>query len=206
MLALTECQTSKRGVVAAALGNPIVDWSSPLPFEGSDDSNDAFSRKIKRLRHQAFSKSEHYYDPFASPLLFFRTAAYELPIPDYGTLFSSPAPPSLDGSKTVTPDLIPKRRSHRKYPPAESNLRLPTTRIDVGLTSPLREQGMEFGQLMQRSVELYECEGREHEMQRTGAAQRAEVFEREGEGLWGEKELGEIGGWLGEVLRVRREV
>ncbi|KAL8924924.1 MAG: hypothetical protein Q9208_003807 [Pyrenodesmia sp. 3 TL-2023] len=206
MLALTECQASKRGILAAALGNPIVDWSSPLPFEGSEDSNDPFSRKIKRLRHQAFPKSEHRYDPFASPLLFFRTAAYELPIPAYGSTLSPPATPPLYGSETITPDLVPKRRAHRKYPPVESNLRLPTTRIDVGLTSPLREQGMEFAQLMQRSVDLYECEGREYDTQGKGAAQRAEVVEREGQGLWGEKELGEIGGWFGDVLRVRREV
>ncbi|KAL8763502.1 MAG: hypothetical protein Q9184_000714 [Pyrenodesmia sp. 2 TL-2023] len=206
MLALTECQASRRGILAAALGNPIADWSSPLPFEGSDDSNVAFSRRIKRLRHQAFSKLEHHYDPFASPLLFFRTAAYELPIPAYGTLLSPPASSPSYGAETITPDLIPKRRSHRRYPPAESNLHLPTTRIDVGLTSPLREQGMEFAQLMQRSVDLYECGGRKCDMWRNGPAQRVELVEREGEGLWGEKELGEIGRWLGESLRVRREV
>lgn len=59
---------------------------------------------------------------------------------------------------------------------------------------------------MQRSVDLYEYESSEHEVRRPGRAQRVEVIEREGDGLWGEKELGDIGAWLGDVLRVKREV
>ncbi len=206
MLALTECQTSKRGIVAAALGNPIVDWSSPLPFEGSDGSNKDFSREIRRLRHRAFPQSDHHYDPFASPLLFFRTPPYELPDPAYGTLLPSPAPSQSTVSQSDTPDLVPKRRSHRRYPPVESNLRLPITRIDLGLTNPLRQQGVELVQLMQRSVDLYEYESAGREVRRPGRAQRAEVIEREGNGLWGEKELGDVGAWLGDALRARTEV
>ncbi|CAK3958264.1 alpha beta-hydrolase [Lecanosticta acicola] len=95
MLALTECRAGEPGVVAAAVGNAIVDWvafqneeaqvwspvkKSPLPTTTTTPSNTALTTAIlARLRAQLFRKSAQYYDPFASPALFFRTAGSEIP-------------------------------------------------------------------------------------------------------------------------------
>lgn len=78
------------------------------------------------------------------------------------------------------------------------HLRLPRTRILLGETHPLREQGLEFARLMRRSVELYGGGGGGQ------AEERVQVVEREGDGVWGEREVGETGAWLGEVLRMKK--
>ncbi|KAI4219587.1 MAG: hypothetical protein LQ349_008312 [Xanthoria aureola] len=193
MLALTECNLN--GITTAALGNPIVDWSSPLgPHIPSDSDN--LNRSIKDLHNTSFAKPEHRYDPFASPLLFFRTPAYELPTPSlYGTNFSPLANggfPKPDNSST---ELVPRRRSHRKHPPPGSGLVFPATRIEVGPRFPMRDQAIEFAELIQRSVDLYE------ETSET-PHDRVELVERgEDEGLWEEQDVMEIGRWMGEILR-----
>lgn len=59
----------------------------------------------------------------------------------------------------------------------------------------MKDQAIEFAELMQRSVNLYE------EKSET-TRDRTEVVEREGDnGLWEEKDVMEIGRWMGEVLR-----
>ncbi|KAI4172769.1 MAG: hypothetical protein LQ343_003361 [Gyalolechia ehrenbergii] len=198
MLALTECPVNKPGISATSLGNPIVDWSTPFDAPNFDPTND-FDEDIGFLRRDSFANLEHRYDPFASPLLFFRTPAFELPTPAYGfsSLTSKPEPPERDSPPTLTP----QRRSHRKYPLADSGLRLPSTRIDVGQTNPLREQTMEFAHLMQRSVDLYERGNGGYRGASDEAQRRVKVVEREGKGLWGEGEMMEVGTWFGEVLR-----
>ncbi|KAL8810104.1 MAG: hypothetical protein Q9223_007822, partial [Gallowayella weberi] len=110
MLALTECTPT--GITAAALGNPIVDWSSPIQHPISTDPN-SLDRDLNSLHSSSFTKPEHRYDPFASPLLFFRTPAFELPPPPslYG-IPSSPDPSSQPTKTENTSQLIPKRRSH----------------------------------------------------------------------------------------------
>ena len=58
----------------------------------------------------------------------------------------------------------------------------------------MRDQAIEFAELMQRSVDL--CETSET------PRDRVEVVERgEDEGLWEEQDVMEIGRWMGEVLR-----
>lgn len=205
MLALTESHAHKRGAIAAAaLGNPIVDWSSPLPRDiGSE--NGALKTDMQNLRGKAFARPEHRYDPFASPLLFLRTPAYELPTPSFHSSSSLPPPRSSNpGLEADVSALVPKRRSHRKYPPIESNLRLPATRVEIGTTNPLREQGVEFAELMRRSVDLYERGDGKYGgagSSKSAGKERVVVVERQGEGSWEEKEMAEIGGWLGQALR-----
>lgn len=59
----------------------------------------------------------------------------------------------------------------------------------------MRDQAIEFAELMQRSVDLYE------EPSET-PRYRVEVVERgQDEGLWEEQDVMEIGRWMGEVLR-----
>ncbi|KAI4268478.1 MAG: hypothetical protein L6R35_006761, partial [Caloplaca aegaea] len=165
-LALTECHTHKPGgIAAAALGNPIVDWT--CPFRSPDSHTDEYDTKspsplrkaLHTLRARSFTQLQHQHDPFASPLLFFRTPAYDLP-PSSSSSFSlsrkTPPAAAEDDDDASDKTTTPKRRSHRKYPPLESQLRLPLTRIMVGEDHPLREQGVEFAQLMRRSVDLYE--------------------------------------------------
>ncbi|KAL8998365.1 MAG: hypothetical protein Q9169_002578 [Polycauliona sp. 2 TL-2023] len=195
MLALTECNPNS--ITAAALGNPIVDWSSPLqlPASSENDSN-SLNHSIKTLHTTSFAKPEHRYDPFASPLLFFRTPAYELPTPSlYGTSFPpTPSGPSQGSTSASSSELVPRRLSHRKHPPQGSGLRFPATRIDVGNGFIMGNQALQFAELMQRSVNLYE--------ERSGdTRQRVEVVERAEEGLWEEKDVMDVGRWMGEVLR-----
>ncbi|KAL8940520.1 MAG: hypothetical protein Q9216_002770 [Gyalolechia sp. 2 TL-2023] len=202
MLALTECHVDKRGISATALGNPIVDWSSPFDTPHSSHADD-FDRRIVALRSNSFSNPQQRYDPFASPLLFFRTPAFELPTPAYNGISPPTTSKSEPSELDSPPSLTPQRRSHRKYPPADSRLRLPNTRIDVGETNPLREQAVEISQLMQRSVDLYERGEGGYRGASDEAQRRVKVMEREGKGLWGEGEMMEVGAWFGEVLRSR---
>ncbi|KAI4203366.1 MAG: hypothetical protein LQ350_001887 [Teloschistes chrysophthalmus] len=232
-LALTECHSHKPGAIkAAALGNAVVDWSSLFHNNNntSDTQSESLNRELLALRSRAFLRPADRYDPFASPLLFFRTPAWEL-VPEpvlYGfppspcasvsasspTATTSPSSPTASSSETKgqEEELFQKRRSHRKYPPLASNLRLPRTRIEVGRESGgvLREQGMEMAELMQRSVDgMARDDGYLPELNVAsggggggGGRKRVEVVEREGM-LWGEKEMVEVGAWIGDALRSR---
>ncbi|KAL8833110.1 MAG: hypothetical protein Q9170_004492 [Blastenia crenularia] len=201
MLAITECHDAKTGITAAALGNPIVDWSPPFAAPHFE-STDPFHRGLISLREKSFPNAEARYDPFASPLLFFRTPAFDLPAPDYYGLSSlSPEVMKLEAVDETSSGLVSKRRSHRKYPPTDSDLRLPITRIHSGKRNPLAEQVAEFAQLIQRSIDIYEREDGGYRGASKEAQQRVSLVDREAIGLWGDSEIMEIGAWFGEVLR-----
>lgn len=226
MLALTECHVGKPGIRAAVMGNPITDWTAfhnsadvdglpPSIRQGNDPATSlSTSSNLLHARSSLFSKPSHYFDPFASPLLFFRTPSSDLP-PDFPAsstfdpqLPPSPASDSQPSSETPI-EWIKKRRAHRRHPPLHSTLRLPTIRVDVGTASATREQGWELVELWRRSVDLYEGGGRGGRgrdvaggVDRAGEGEaRAEVREKDGVGLWTEEDLVEIGGWLARVLR-----
>ena len=219
MLALTECHGEKRGAIrAAAVGNPIVDWSAIIPPEegfmggmsigqtlkskknqskstSSSNSNPSLDTLLA-LRAQCFTKPEKYFDSFASPLLFFRTPRYAVP----GGPAASPNPSDpteyvwLD-EKEPEPELVKKRLSHRNYPPLASDLVLPRMRFDFGEDSLLREQGMEMVELWRRS------QSKRKESNPFGNTNKIEAVTREGPGLWGEQEMLDVGRWFGEMLR-----
>ena len=246
MLALTECHVGKPGISCAAVGNPIVDWTSLFPpvedaepqsvapsvdslypqLPGTQDVasvkdnaenlpraefNDLRSlESLIALRSILFAKPETYFDPFASPLLFFRTPGFDLP-PDpsaYAGFRINGPDDDLEARDPSRPP-VKKRRSHRKYPPGNSNLRLPKLRVEVGKENALRAQGLELAELARRSVGLWEGGGRNAVWQEDGTTkvetdvgkERVEVVEREGLGLWGEREMAEIGQWFGEMMR-----
>lgn len=240
MLALTECRSQKPGgISAAALGNPIADWTFPVaesPHLAQDrvdlpnsrtQAEEPPSRKrspvkprpidswtefanSKALSAQAlisardtiFTKPEKWFDPFASPLLFFRTANTEIPTldtPDPGT------DPALD------PPTLPvkKRKARRRYPPLHSDLKLPTMWIDVGEESLLRDQGVELVERVKQSSPSYmkQAVGWDGEWLATEQMQEndaVQLVKREGVGLWGEAELMEVGVWLRDALRRHR--
>ena len=222
MLALTECHGEKRGAVkAAAVGNPIVDWTAlvdpeedllggtpmaqslntrkrkPLSTQAvrSNNSNSSPSRSaLLSLRAQCFRKPEKYFDAFASPLLFFRTPRYAVPGP-VTTMDPAEAEYALPPDEEPQPELLKRRLSHRSYPPAGSDLVLPRMRLEVGNESVLKEQGMEMVALWRRSQD------KRSESRDSGAVNKIDTVIRDGSGLWGETEMMELGSWFGEVLR-----
>lgn len=228
MLALTECHATKQGITAAGIGNPIADWTL-ITFEGqnthpvhttSKEDADTFvkrqndsttspafdgiptSESLLSLRDSIFPKAENYFDPFASPSLFFRTPTFDLPPYSPTLSYSASTPKSQESEDDTSPNLVRNRRSHRKYPPFSSELRLPNMRIEVGdgKGNVLKEQGLEFVELMRRSVDLWEGEewqGLNHKDGNT----RIELVKRPKSGLWGNKEVLEIGTWFAGAFR-----
>ena len=206
---------------AAVLGNPIADWTAmyhvakPKPLAGvptlpkpkrrrkaakapSWDSY-AFSEALGadallRARNTLFASPQHCFDPFASPILFFRTPGVEVPsasrqidpLDELIAEIDGIAPPST--LSTVDK----RRRVHRRYPPADSDLILPHTRVWVGDECVLKDQGIDLAKCIDRNVGT----------QRTGgiAEERAAVHVAPGLGLWGGSALAQIGGWFGNIL------
>ena len=211
MLALTESNSMVRGVNAAAIGNPVVDWtalftpdeapmSSEVPVNTSTkeplvEPAPTILKSLLTMREKLFTKAENYHDPFASPLLFFRTPSSDLPT-DLGRL-------DLEGDLDTahqTTEAIKKRRSLRKYPPRGSNLVLPHMRVDIGIENVLRDQGTDLIELMRRSHSRADAE--RNVLQDVLPSRIFDVVERPGCGWWHKKEIQEIGTWFGEVLRL----
>ena len=204
MLALTECHDpikhpGLQGISAAAVGNPILDWTglfeetidpgaAPIP---SGRPGQPFSiLDLHTLRSKIFRKPEAYFDPFASPLLFFRTPSTDAP---------NEVPPNINRTESVDTSHIRKRRSLRKYPPAGFDLELPFTRLEVGTESVLKDQGIELVNLMRKSSQRASDEA--VTPSNDTIESRFELVEREGIGLWDERHIIEIGRWFGDVLR-----
>lgn len=238
MLALTECHVGQQGIGAAVLGNPTSDWTNLFaPDEDPDpDANGPTSlqhdttnkiaassagshegptiESLLLLRDTIFPSPATFFDPFASPCLFFRTPSIDLP-PRVNPLLtkeesssedesssesssSEPDAPSSESNAPASGDRL--RRYYRSYPPLSLNLRLPRIRVDLGKQNVLQEQGIEFVELMRRSVIM--THGKEHpELEKTDGKDQIELLEREGLGLWSEKEANDIGQWFAEVLR-----
>ena len=168
---------------------------------------------LLQARDTLFAKPEHYHDPFASPLLFFRSASSDIPPPEY--TFSHHFPDSVSSapslSQAAVTTFLKPRRAYMRYPPPGSALVLPRTRVDVGRESVLRDQGVELAEAMGRSWALYGGQGAGRG--KGAGAERGdghgedvvnvEVREVEGEGLWGEEELVGVGRLVAETLGSR---
>ena len=216
-LALTECHTRKAGIRAAVLGNPVSDWTAMYPVSkpGSAEATSRFTKKkvaapkaswdtfaessllptsaVLKARNTFFSAPEDYFDPFASPVLFFKTPATEVP-PDIDPIDEVFAEWDLSFR-----EFEKKRRSPRRYPGPDAYLRLPDTRVWVGDGCVLRDQGIELAQCIARSNNLHG--GPDGRGEGTGW-ERVEVQVKSGVGVWGEKEFKEMGQWFGQVLRI----
>lgn len=190
MLALTECRKGEPGVVAAATNNPLVDWVAPdedLDVTAPKSSLAKFGSRyagleiedLLRARGNYFPKPETYFDPFASPLLFFRTAGAEIPpsrrseVDDLELLssieredfhrqqqlLSGISTRSLqdiasgreDEGSEIKPT-TPLRKSSRLFPNKNLNLVLPSFRVSTGNASPLSDQAQELSQALRKSV------------------------------------------------------
>lgn len=204
MLALTECHRSKLGICAAALGEPIVDWTS-LQMPSQKMKNGATKDLGKDIRDKAellrslpsalFPSIGHCLDPFASPLLFFKTPGLDIATPNPAVQHQTT---DQEDASHETLALEPKRRAHRKYPPTESDLRLPWTRIDVGTAEALKAQGLEMAQLLQRSVNTWERKRCESE-RTMDVEPRIRVKERKSS--WKEPDVFEVGAWFAEMFQ-----
>lgn len=186
MLAVTECRKGEPGVVAAAVNNPLADWVQPddeLEVTSPKSSLAKFGQKhvgleiddLLRARGNYFLKPETYFDPFASPLLFFRTPGTAVPLDrrsevddlellsviereDFHRqqmLLSGMSNVSLQniasgpGPEELRPSL---RKASRLFPNKILNLELPSFYFSTGNTSPLSDQARELSQTLRKSV------------------------------------------------------
>jgi len=103
---------------------------------------------LRYARNELFRKPVNYFDPFASPILFFRTPGADVPPDEPLDEFAS----LLEDDDAVKNEPAVRRKSHRVFPPTGSALRLPDMRVSVGEESVLHDQGVELVKLARRSV------------------------------------------------------
>ena len=179
-LALTECRAGEPGVVAAAINNPIADWVAfdeyqepslaPKPQTDPQDFHDNLTvDDVLRQRRIMFRRPDHYFDPFASPILFFRSADAEvpwhlepdtLPVDDMDELaFSEREEASPREQRDLAflefneVETKKKRKASRRYPSKALNLRLPAFYLTAGKDSMLVAQGSELTNKLRKSFE-----------------------------------------------------
>lgn len=182
-LALTECRIGQPGVVAAAVNNPIVDWTSLNKNSSMDPKKsrrklskqkasipDSALRELISLRTQLFTKPEHYFDPFASPVLFFRSAGIDVPnlmSLDEMDQLSISEREDLERQESIVRNTLSgasaeqdiwedqggerKRKASRRFPSKSSGLRLPPFCISAGSSTILNEQAIEISHLLRQS-------------------------------------------------------
>lgn len=182
MLALTECRIGQPGIVAAAVNNPIVDW---IEADGAEDAPQLLisdqhatsitdlSSPLSQLRRQLFSKPEHYFDPFASPILFFRSPGQDIPRAPPAALFDDlehlafleredfhrhqmalsafSSRPPIEAEDEMREDAKSKRTVSKRYPTPGLNLKLPPFYISAGSVPSLRHQAAELTQRLRKS-------------------------------------------------------
>lgn len=197
MLALTECHIKGHRIAAAAVHEPILDWIlpdgtvQPVPAAGrskksrrsikDDPTASSYAALLQHLndaRKDLFKRPEHWFDSFASPLLFFRTPGVAIPkigpadLPDEFAELSllnqqdfmrqqlqlSAMSNITDGSQQPqepeedSDGQSPPRKSARRYPRIDSGLSLPNMRITTGPSGILHAQAEEFTKYMRRSM------------------------------------------------------
>ncbi|KAK3115330.1 hypothetical protein LTR53_005457 [Teratosphaeriaceae sp. CCFEE 6253] len=203
MLALTECRVRQPGIVAAALSDPVVDWvdavadSPRVPKHNKALPNPADA--LADHRRTLFRKPEHYFDPFASPLLFLRSpgraippAPPDVPLDEMAHLSllnrESHLPPKSIHPATAPLDPPPKKTAKR-YPSPLLGLRLPAFHIYAGRASPLLPQAEEFSRRLRQAHVRQAGEGdgfgrkvlMEDEAEGLGEEERREMDAREGD-------------------------
>jgi acetyl esterase/lipase len=184
MLAVTECRKGQPGVVAAAINNPLADWVQPddeLEMTSPKSSLAKFGQKhagleiddLLRARGKYFLKPETYFDPFASPLLFFRTPGTAIPLDSRSEvddldllsaierddfhrqqmLLSGMSNVSLQDIASGADEVRPAmRKASRLFPNKNLKLELPSFHFSTGTTSPLSDHAHELSQTLRKSV------------------------------------------------------
>jgi acetyl esterase/lipase len=209
---LTECHAYRTGVSAMLLSNPVADWTSmhpinvPTPtlltpspspepkkrggkrkptlpsWEKHAQHTHLSTTSLIRARTTLFKNAGDYFDPFASPLLFFKTPSTEVPgdIDPLEELFAE-----MEG--IVRPQ-DKKRKSARVYPQKGSDLNLPMTMTWLGRESVLADQVQD----LRKSIAKAAGPG------------KTDYALREGIGFWDAKALWEVGRWFALAFEKRR--
>ncbi|KAI6858952.1 hypothetical protein KC338_g7489 [Hortaea werneckii] len=177
MLAVTECRIGEAGVVAAALNNPIVDWVGLDDGKESHPASEEMEDLLLTARNKFFKRPGHYFDSFASPVIFFRSPGKEVPkfsasgpLDDLEhlayleredffrqQLALSAIPNRLNDAETQEEEdfnpgkTIFPRKTSKRYPSPSLGLELPPFHISSGSLSPLSEQADELAQLLRKS-------------------------------------------------------
>ncbi|KAL9104247.1 MAG: hypothetical protein Q9163_000795 [Psora crenata] len=176
--------------------NELVDLGLRKPHgRGPENGRILSIESLLESRKMFFHRPEQFFDPFASPLLFFRTPTFELPS---GQL------PILGGHTSSRKDDGPvverkKRFYRRQYPPLYASLLLPPMKITFGEDSVLKDQALDFVDRLRASGRWEE--GLDPPISTNDVMPRYIAEQKEGLGLWGEKDVMDIGAWFGEVLR-----
>lgn len=127
---------------------------------------------VLSLRAQLFKRPADYFDPFASPTLFFRAAGVEVPagrtfvpaddmehlsilehedfLREEGIAGRFAASLEFDQSNGGAEK--PQRKASKRFPSKTLGLRLPSFRVSTGLASPLGIQATEFTTLLRQSI------------------------------------------------------
>ena len=106
------------------------------------------SSSLFTARSSLFKDPSSYFDPFASPSLFFRTPGASPSVSHESDESSPSSRPDDHVEDKVT---LTARKAYLKYPPSHLALRLPPFRIEMGAQNPLRDQVEEFANLLSRS-------------------------------------------------------
>ena len=226
MLALTESNPARPHISAAAIGNPILDWTSIFPSnrdmvvddiqpveQGSnwgpkapncEATDDLSPSGLISLRKRIFRKAEHFFDPFASPLLFFRTPGFDLPYSLQGQGFFKVEADQGNGPSSSDPDvdvIKRKRTYYRAFPPKASGMFLPSTRINTSVDFALRSQSEELVAMMSRNGPDSNRFTEPTEVETVDPGFLVEPGTVSD--LWNKHDVTETGQWLGEVLSRR---
>ncbi|TKA27424.1 hypothetical protein B0A50_05036 [Salinomyces thailandicus] len=172
---MTECRAGEAGVVAAAVSNPLVDWVGLDEGQESELRSAAVTPyRLDVLRRQLFGKAEHYFDPFVSPLLFFRSPGQGVPqapsgVPSddlehlaylerqdffrqqLGLSAMSSGLSHNEGSDTDFREKPTRRKASKRYPSKSLGLRLPLFNISSDSVSPFAEQADELASELRKS-------------------------------------------------------
>jgi pimeloyl-ACP methyl ester carboxylesterase len=171
-LALTESRRVTRRhlaspsiVAAAAVSNPIVDWT--VPERAQEDAskrraNASASSRYKKtswelfgesaalpaasllaLRRRVFGGPDAYFDAFASPVHFFRAPAVDAPR-DWPKNNAAQQQQDAAAADPMVQVQVARRKARRVFPPAASDLELPWLRVTAGETSVLHAQCAEL--------------------------------------------------------------
>lgn len=200
MLALTECHSKGHRIAAAATNDPILDWLFPeivdqelaqAPTKAKPRGrknakvtlweslqHDPVAHEMTKIRPSIFRGPSGWFDPFASPTLFFRSPGIEVPKEDPGRaldefqeisrldhqdfmreqlrLSSISTPRGLDDEESASlngeePTKKP-RKAARRFPSIGSGLTLPNLHITTQTDGILYEQAAEFVHLVRRSM------------------------------------------------------
>ncbi|RDW75346.1 hypothetical protein BP6252_06488 [Coleophoma cylindrospora] len=199
-LALTESRSSKNGpqIKGLLVKDGIFDWTGVatsknpiLPEVGSTVHEEPAiprgnwtTQTLHDIKTSLFSDPSQCFDPFASPILFFRGAGSSVPSYFPGTKRSAPAYPAsvedifLDEEGNLVELCRPAsteqneeeiqvlRRAHLRFPPKGSGLKIPRSLFMTSVENEivkgkrkkaiLEEQADEIVHLMRRSVTLHE--------------------------------------------------